>query len=134
MSDERDTKKAIYDQDCQFYRYQDGLMWGRFKIAATVEGAVLYGLYQVQGLLLLEKRVFAIFGAVLVLLICLVSLKDQNDSLGHLARIKIFEREHPFKPHKPFLSGAGTVLMWLAIIMLNMLNVGVLWKAFSGLN
>jgi len=48
MVEESDAQKGIYDQDCQFYRYQDALMWGRFQTAATIEGAMLFGLYQSQ--------------------------------------------------------------------------------------
>jgi hypothetical protein len=131
MSDDSEVKKAIYDQDCQFYRYQDGLMWSRFKTAATVEGAMLYGMYQVSGLLWLERSGLAVFGATLVLLTCLAGLKDRNDGLGHLARMKTFERDHPFKSHKSIPAKFGVILVGLAMIVLNALNLGVLWRVFS---
>jgi MFS superfamily sulfate permease-like transporter len=95
MIDEFDAKKAIYDQDCQFYRYQDGLMWSRFQTAALIEGAMLYGLYQVHQFSLPrpEKLIIVLVGTVFVLIICTLALKDQSDASGHFDRFKKFEDE-----------------------------------------
>ena len=49
MENNFETKDSIYEQDCNFVRYHDGRMWNRFKTIAAIEGAMLFGLYQLQG-------------------------------------------------------------------------------------
>jgi hypothetical protein len=127
MNENIEVNKTIYEQDCEFYRYQDGLKWSRFQTAATIEGAVLFALYQAAGLGKLEQHGLMVFGFVLVLIICLSSLKDETDANSHVDRMKKFESlGEPFFPRKwpRFLS--GTVMMWTSIVLLNLFNVIVL--------
>jgi hypothetical protein len=124
--EQSEVNKTIYEQDCEFYRYQDGLKWNRFQTAATVEGAALFGLHQF-GLSTWEQRGLMIFGFLLVLVICLLALKDETDANSHEDRMKKFEKlGEPFVPRKwpRFLS--GTVLMWVGIIVINAFNVVIL--------
>lgn len=127
MSENFEVNKSIYEQDCEFYRYQDRLKWSRFQTAATIEGAVLFALYQATPRLCKpEQRVLMLFGFVLVLIICLLSLKDEKDANSHEDRMKKFEMVgEPFVRQKglPFVS--GTFLMRTSIVLLNLFNVFV---------
>lgn len=117
MTDDSDRRKAIYDQDCQFYRYQDGKKWSRFQTAALIEGAMLYGLFGPTTTGILEKRLLLIVGTLLVAISCAVSFKDQSDGDSYLDRIKDFEvATAPFRPRVRFR--VGTYLMSVAIILL----------------
>ena len=71
MTGDQTRERAIYDQNCQWYRYQDTLMWGRFQTVAAIEGAMLYGLYQIK-LPNMEKRALVIVGSILVGILCRV--------------------------------------------------------------
>lgn len=69
-----------------------------------------------------------VIGFLLVMILCLLALKDENDANGHERRLKKFEQECnvPFErvtfPPIP----SGTVLMWIAIVAVNVFNVSVL--------
>jgi hypothetical protein len=92
MDDATDKLKAIYDQDCHFYRYQDQKKWDRFRTAAIVEGAVYYALYGQMSVGLLEKRIAIVFGFLMLTIILLICLKDQADADHFLDRIRQFEQ------------------------------------------
>jgi len=126
MSGEREggvSLAEIYSQDCEFYRHQDSLMWGRFQTAALVEAGLLTalnlssssGLKADQGLLL-----FA--GVVLVLALSLLSLKDHLDARRHLERLRTFEGvrlpDSKWRHYPP-----GKLFMVLAILILNGVNL-----------
>ena len=126
MDNNSEINKAIYDQDCEFYRYQDGLMWSRFQTASLIEGAVLAGLYQ-TGLGQFEQRGLMIFGFLLVLVVCLLSLKDQNDAYSHLDRVMKFEKlgaSFASRRWPRFLS--GRMLMLAGIVLINIFNTVIL--------
>jgi hypothetical protein len=114
MSNASDEIKKIYDQDCQFYRYQDDKMWSRFQTAALVEGGMLYALYQHQFLLPRPERIVLAFcGSLIVFIICLLALKDQKDGSAHLDRLKGFEDQfNEFIPRKWPKFLRGVVLLW----------------------
>jgi hypothetical protein len=97
-----DKRKTIYDQDCQFYRYQDQKKWERFKTAALVEGAIFYALYGTDRIGVLERRVAILGGFLLLIIVLLISLKDQLDADAFMVRIRQYERELPF----PGLAGS----------------------------
>jgi len=127
MSDIPKEKATIYAQDCEFYRHNDKLKWSRFQTLAAIEGAVLLALHQ-GTLASQEKRAFLVFGFLLVLIVCLLALKDENDENGHERRLKKFEQECevPFErvtfPPIP----SGSVLMWIGIVVINVFNVFIL--------
>lgn len=117
--------KAIYDQNCQWYRYQDALMWGRFQTMAAIEGGMLYGLYQIK-LPPFERHTLAIFASILVAIISRLAMIDGHYASGHLARIKEFEG-YSLKPPK---GPKGGILMRLAIGILSVFNVGLIARTF----
>jgi len=128
MSDESTDNEAIYEQDCEFYRHQDGLMWGRFQTAAVIEGAILYLLYgggplNVIGM---ERRILLLAGAAIVFLVCLLSYKDRSDAARHLARIRQFETSRPLSHSR--LAGTGFGIMLFAILLINLFNCWLLWN------
>ena len=128
MSDKFEVNKTIYEQDCEFYRYQDRLKWSRFQTVAIIEGAVLYGIYKIS-VDCWDQRIFMIFGFLLILIVSLITLKDDSDASSHMDRIKKFENLfNPFVPRKwpCFLSGKVTI--WVGIIVINVFNMIVLFR------
>ena len=124
MSDEIDVRAIVYSQDCEFYRYQDRLMWSRFQTAATIEAGILYGLYRIPPLMSWEKVALSAMGLVLVFIICLLALKDQKDGVAHLLRMREFEKLGlPFQPARSLLKGLP--LMWAIITVLTVVNLVV---------
>ena len=117
---------TIYEQDCESYRYQDGLKWSRFQTAATIEGAVLLALTQLS-FTQLELRVVMVFGFLTVLVLCIMSLKDETDAGSYEDRIKKFEQMgEPFIPRKWPHILRGAYLMRMSIALLNIFNLFML--------
>lgn len=116
-----DERKIIYNQDCEFCRYQDSLTWGRFKTAAIIEGGMLYGLFIAQ-LDLLDRVIFGVLASLLVFVVSLLSLKDHTDALGHLHRISEFEKDiAPWRPVAWWGPAGGTLLV-IAVVIVNVAN------------
>lgn len=128
MDNDFSKEKAIYDQNCQWYRYQDGLMWGRFQTAATIEAAMLYGIYQVK-LPLLEKKALVLFGSVLILIVSLIALVDGYYASGHLDQIKKFEG---YSLARPKYLPSGGILLRAAIGLVTILNMALIVRVFLG--
>lgn len=113
----------IYAQDCEFYRYQDQLMWSRFQTAALLEGAVLYAVYELtRSLGAGEKRLLMAAGFLLVLVLSLVTLKDRADAARHLNRIRQYEAERPLSA-SAWPSNLGYYLLLCAALIINAANV-----------
>ena len=123
-----ELNETIYEQDCEFHRYQDGLTWSRFQTAGAIEAAILFALYQGTSLSELERRGLMVFGFILVLVICVFSLKDQSDAKSHLDRITKFEKLGLPFIHRgwPHFLGAG-VLLWTSIVLLTSFNLVVVF-------
>jgi hypothetical protein len=129
--------KAVYEQDCQSWRHQDNLQWSRFQTAATIEAGTLYVLYQTT-ISHVEKAVFAPFGFMLVLIVCLLAWKDNRDAHAHLSRTLTIQ--HSVQEWTPapcsFPPGSGTCLLIAAGATINLLNLIVfikfVWLAVSG--
>lgn len=126
----------IYKQDCQFYRHQDRLMWSRFRTAAIVEGVLLFSRFSALVENALQRHVpllggpilllnLVVAAALLILVLFSVCLKDLEDSRRHLKRIREFERSTPLADHTP-LTPARSVLMFTAIIIVNIVNILVI--------
>jgi len=60
-------RQKIYEQDCQFVRYHDRLMWSRAQTASALEGGMLYGLYVVRPTPS-ESALLAVLGTIFVIL------------------------------------------------------------------
>ena len=126
-----EINKAIYEQDCESYRYQDGLKWSRFQTAATIEGAVLIAVFQVN-LVQLEQRILMAFGFLLILIICLMSMKDETDASSYEDRIKKFEKlGERFVPRKWPRILSGRNLMRCCIVLLNFFNLLMLMMKWN---
>lgn len=123
---ESTIRDQIYAQDCEFYRHQDQLMWGRFQTASTIEGGLLAVLYVPELGLGTDARYFIAGGALLVFALCGLSLKDWYDESRHLERIRQFERMYPLRSSKWPRPIAGFALMLFAIMILNAFNVFLL--------
>jgi hypothetical protein len=61
-----EDQRKVYEQDCNFVRYHDGLMWSRMQTASAVETAMVYALYQIPALGPWERRTVAISGTMMV--------------------------------------------------------------------
>jgi hypothetical protein len=128
---EDDKRIAVYEQDGEFYRHNDNLKWSRFQTIVLLEGGILLGLYQLP-LVVSERRLWMIFGFILVAILCLLALKDENDENGHENRMKEFESDvAPFKRVTFPPTPSGTVLMWVTIVLLTVFNIGVLILKWS---
>ena len=123
------VRKAIYDQDCQSYRYQDQKKWDRFKTASLVEGAVFYALYGTQPTGVYEKRLAIIAGFLMLLIISAIGWKDQFDADRHMKRISEFERDFKFDERGSFRW--GKFLMGAAIFLLLLIHMIVGALAWS---
>jgi len=126
MTGDQTRERAIYDQNCQWYRYQDTLMWGRFQTVAAIEGAMLYGLYQIK-LPNMEKRALVIVGSILVGILCRVAIIDGNFASGHLQKIKEYEGYSLQRLKGP----TGGQLMVMAIGLLTILNILLVVRTFT---
>ena len=118
--------QAIYEQDCEFFRYEDTLRWSRFKTAAVIEGALLYRVYQFDfSFHEFDKKVLVTAAVALVALVLMIALRDANIARAHLVRMKKFEEYEPF--HRP--GGIeGLQLMKAAAAIIFAVNV---WLLFS---
>jgi hypothetical protein len=117
-------ESEIYSQDCEFLRHQDELMWGRFQTAATVQAGLLAVLFLVEPQKLGRSRPYLLLaGGLLVLALCLLSLKDYFDGQRHLDRIKAFERAHLLPKSRWKSRVKGVHLMFAACAILYIANV-----------
>jgi hypothetical protein len=124
--EEINMDQLIYQQDCEFYRYQDRLRYSRFQTLATVEGATLLA-FLTLNLSETIKWLIMLFGFVLVLLLCLLSKKDEHDAGAHLDRMIQFERKDgvtlTWNPPKGVLGMKGRHMNTAILILLNVFNL-----------
>ena len=115
-------KQKIYEEDCEFYRYQDRLKWSRFQTVSLIEGAVLFAILKIKLNPFVEILIM-VCGFLIVLLGCILSWIDQYDANNHLKRIKKFEEESkvPFPESSKIITGKALMLM--AITTLNLFNL-----------
>lgn len=126
-----DKAKVIYEQDCNFYRYQDGQRWGRFRVAMTIEAAFLFAGYNVDGLSDLQRLAVVFFGAVLVVALFEASKRDSINAAGHLSRIKKYERRLRYTKTNAS-SIPGKTLADIAIVITYIFNLGVVGDRLYG--
>lgn len=86
-----DARKAVYDQDNQFYRYRDGLKWTRIRTVWLIELAVLYAAFSVKALMWWERPVIVALATFLMALVYWLAVIDGIDVDDHLTRIKQYE-------------------------------------------
>ena len=84
------ARQAIYDQDCHFARYQDGLKWSRFQTASAIEVGCLYAAFQAD-LETPESIAVMVLGSILILLLWALVIIDENKYFAHLKRAEDFE-------------------------------------------
>ena len=89
-------------------------------MAAVVEGAIFYALYGTDKTGPLEKRTAIVFGFVMLAIVLCISLKDQADADGFMARIREYESESPF--NSPVSIRWGRHLMAAAIVLFLSVN------------
>lgn len=129
-----ETNKAIYDQDCEFYRYQDSLKWKSFQILAIIEGTAILGFTQLK-LDATVRGALLIVGSLFVLLISIMIERDEYDALSHLDRIKKFEElgNHPFVHSESRFVRAFPKGKWLirtGLLLLNLFNLAACLNYF----
>ena len=120
-------RQTIYEQDCEFYRYQDGLMWSRLKTAVVVEAALLYAVYDLAVKVALERAILVTATAMLVGLVFWIAFRDAAIGSVHLARIRRFERDEPFGSTKGL---KGLRLMQIAMLIVLTIDVGLVFKVW----
>ncbi len=135
----QDDRKSVYEQDCEFYRYQDRIKWSRFQTVAAIEGVILYIIYNVIYIwykVTFEIFIFFIFAGLLVFIVNLLAVKDENDANSHLKRIKDFEKEGLQLKTEKVCGVTGSKLMKYAICLINLFNVFVffylIWRLCAG--
>jgi hypothetical protein len=82
----------IYEQDCEFYRYQDSNKWSIFKTISTIEGGILYIFFN-EITIFVDKIVILISGMILVSILSLLPLRDADRKRRYLDRIKDYEKD-----------------------------------------
>jgi len=122
-----EDRRAIYAQDCEFHRYQDGLRWSRYQTAALIEAGLLYCLFRLRASPRLKMLLLGA-GSALVLTVTLLSVKDEADAMRHLKRIRAFEEGiAPFPPRELPEWFSGKHLMVFSIIVLNGSNLVLMY-------
>src|SRR5262249_29948338 len=98
-------------------------MWNRFKTVAAIEGAMLYGLYQMQNFHEWQQRIVALVGSLFVFLSCLLTVTDRITTRDHLSRIQRFEQgSATFVTAKPKWLKAEPFL-FVSAVLLNAVNL-----------
>lgn len=98
-------------------------MWGRFQTAATIEAALLLGWHTLPcGV---DRTILLCGGALLVLLVSVLALKDRSDASRHLRRIREFERDQRLPRSRWPSTFSGSRLMLVAILVLNGVNLWI---------
>lgn len=120
-----DARKAVYDQDGQFYRYRDALKWSRFNTASAIEFAMLWAVYQVEDLPPGEKLGLVVLVTALLAVIFAIIVVDEKDCNAHLTRIKGYEigyaaNKYPAPGRLPFLGKYLSRIPMAAIFALNL--------------
>jgi hypothetical protein len=116
----------IYEQDCEFYRYQDSNKWSIFKTISTIEGGILFIFFS-EKTLFLNKIVILIAGMLLVSILSLLPLRDADRKKRYLARIKNYEKDTFPKGNKFFKWLSGNYLIITAFII----NIVNCWLIYS---
>ena len=124
----------VYREDAAFCRYQDKLRWSRFQTAALIQAALGYVTWaEPDNFDKYSAVLLTLGGAFLILVLAVLSQKDEADYTSHLNRIKVFEENHPFKPAKAKFVPAGItggILMPVAWYLLFALNILMISRAF----
>ena len=115
----------IYRQDCEFYRYQDKLMWGRFQTVATIEGAFLYARFAKLDAIAAYQFCLLLSAALLLFVLSIAAVKDHFDGRRYLARIKEFESRHPLIA-SGWQKNVAVYLIGTALILINLVNLFLL--------
>lgn len=123
-----EARKAIYEQDGHFLRYRDGLKWSRFQTVSAIEGAGLYGAFQMSTLSTLEHLGVMIVATLLIFLIFVLVFVDEKDVASHLERVKNFEIDagYPYPPTKrrPLLGVKTTRYVMGVLLLFNLFVIG----------
>jgi len=115
---EFDARKAVYEQDVQFYKYRDGLKWSRLWSIWLIEGSVLYVAFQAEKIYYWEQMIALLFSCLLIGLMYWLAKCDEVDANDHLTRIKRFEENAnaPFErtptPWRPKFMGVR-ITAWI---------------------
>ncbi|HTR81912.1 MAG TPA: hypothetical protein VMM58_09810 [Bacteroidota bacterium] len=129
-------KIEIYKQDSEFCRHQDNLTWSRFRTAVIIEAGLLMARFFSSSLSLsktspplLGGQIFLLIlitgAALLTLIFFSISLKDHAEANRHIARIRLFESDHPL-PSRKYYGPSGSLLMFIAVIVIAIVNVVII--------
>ncbi len=89
----QEFKADVYHEDAASMRYQDALLWSRFKTAAVIEAGVFYAVWGENELSNQSTVVLAAGGMILMLILALLALMDKRDADSHKDRMVRFEEE-----------------------------------------
>jgi hypothetical protein len=118
-----ETHRLIYEQDCAFLRSFHDRTWSRIKIVTLVEGSLLAALFGGFAIDPISKVLLVVMGSMLVLLICLLALRDHSIGKAYESRVRTYESFLTADPHYPcfvvpknFLSGSEFI-EWCAWVL-----------------
>lgn len=107
-------------------RYQDNLRWSRFQTVSVIEGAFLYAVYS-GGLDALKSLIITVGGFLLVLIVSFLAIIDGRDAGYYFKYAKNLETAMELNSYKPpdvkDKLFRGKTLIWIAIVIINLLNV-----------
>jgi len=127
-----EDRRAVYQQDCESFRYQDKLLWSRFQTLSVIEGAVA-GTVLLSGIKGIPAIIIAFVGLIVVFLICVLAYKDHGDSKLFTTRLSKFERDSgadPIEPKRVLGMNAKTAIRVIFGILL-VFNVYLIIYAFG---
>lgn len=118
MNEQDSKNQIIYQQNCEFYRYQDKLKWSRFQTVIAVEGGMIFAIYRFS-LSHCDKMLIMVGGSVIVLLVCILSIIDRIDARSFLRKILEYEDKSKKLP----VLTPGFIILIIAIIIVNVFNL-----------
>lgn len=96
LVDKKEQLLSVYSQDCEFYRYHDGLKWKRLQTAALIESGMIFVILERHTGL--EAILVWVFGMLMLSVVFLFFLRNEKIADNYLKRIKAFEVGHEFCP------------------------------------
>lgn len=126
-------RRAIYQQDCESFRYQDKLFWSRFQTLSVLEGAAIWAVF-FSNLVGCPIRILAIAAVLVVSLVCMIALKDYDAAENFLVRMDKYENEMKvdlIRPRKLFGIFRGIDIARIIFSTLFLFNIYLAWFAFQ---
>lgn len=128
-----EIRLRAWEQDYENHRYQDTLVWSRFRWLFILEGALLFAAYSDSNIDGIYRLCFSVFMFLLVFLLSALIYKDSWDSRGFLIRKRKYEEElgisHFPENELPKLWKImkGYRIAFASLLVLNLFNLAIIY-------